>query len=217
MPPVIAIIGRSNAGKTTLLERLIAELKSRGRRVASVKHDVHGFDIDQPGKDSYRHAQAGADAVVISSPDKLALIRHTDHDWDLQEVASLLGEEYDVVLAEGYKQTAAVKIEVHRKEIGGALLCRPEELLAVVTDEDLELPVWQYSFDDIAGVADVVEGEMAEQPPQKTSVRLDSRNLPLSPFVQDIIASTLAGMLSALKGVEQPGKIEVSVRAEGRQ
>lgn len=68
MLPIVCIVGKSNVGKTTLLEGLITELKRRGHRVATVKHDVHGFEIDQPGKDSWRHAQAGSDAVVISSP-----------------------------------------------------------------------------------------------------------------------------------------------------
>ncbi|MFQ6112165.1 MAG: molybdopterin-guanine dinucleotide biosynthesis protein B, partial [Nitrospinota bacterium] len=75
MVPIICIVGKSEAGKTTLMESLIAELKGRGYSVATVKHDVHGVDLDQPGKDSWRYAQAGSDAVVLSSPTTLALIK----------------------------------------------------------------------------------------------------------------------------------------------
>ena len=91
MIPVVSIVGKSDAGKTTLIEKLIPELVRRGYRVATVKHDVHGFDVDREGKDSWRHKQAGAHTVVISSPEKLALIRDVDHDADLAELR--LGDE----------------------------------------------------------------------------------------------------------------------------
>ena len=85
--PMISVVGKSDTGKTTLLEKLVAELKRRGYRVATVKHDTHGFDIDQPGKDSWRHAQAGSDVVVISGPDRLALIEKREREMTLDEIA----------------------------------------------------------------------------------------------------------------------------------
>src|SRR3972149_7687440 len=101
MTPVVSIVGKSNVGKTTLLERLVVEIKRRGYCVATIKHDVHGFDIDKPGKDSWRHAQAGSDAVVISSPQKLALIKKVDHDSSLDEILQLVGPHFDIILTEG--------------------------------------------------------------------------------------------------------------------
>ncbi|GFP23998.1 molybdopterin-guanine dinucleotide biosynthesis adapter protein, partial [Candidatus Hakubella thermalkaliphila] len=94
MIPVFAIVGKTDSGKTTLLEKLVAELKKRGYRVGTVKHDIHGFEVDHPGKDSWRHAQAGADTVAISSPQKLALIKKVDHDLKPDE---LVGEYFQDV------------------------------------------------------------------------------------------------------------------------
>ena len=82
--PILSIVGKSGSGKTTLLEKLIAELKRRGYRVATIKHHAHpGFEIDQPGKDTWRHAQAGSDHVVIAAPDKIASIRRLERDNQL--------------------------------------------------------------------------------------------------------------------------------------
>ncbi|MCK4242893.1 MAG: molybdopterin-guanine dinucleotide biosynthesis protein B, partial [Dehalococcoidia bacterium] len=85
MPPVISIVGKSKSGKTTLIERLVAELKRRGYRVATIKHSPKGFELDQPGKDSWRHAQSGSDAVVVSSRQRLAMILPQDHDATIEE------------------------------------------------------------------------------------------------------------------------------------
>jgi molybdopterin-guanine dinucleotide biosynthesis protein B len=85
-PPVVCFVGKSNSGKTTLIEKLVLEFTSRGLAVGTIKHDVHGFDIDIPGKDSWRHKKAGARRTVISSPAKLSLIQDTDHDHSLGEI-----------------------------------------------------------------------------------------------------------------------------------
>lgn len=156
MPPIVSIVGKSESGKTTLLEHLIGELKQRGYRIATIKHHVHGFDLDQPGKDSWRLAQAGSDAVVLSSSQKVALIKKTDHDLSLEEISSLIGGDFHLILTEGFRRDKFPKIEVHRKELG-ELLCPPEELLAIVTDEPLDLSILQYAFDNTKGLADLLE------------------------------------------------------------
>ena len=86
MPPIISIISKKRSGKTTLLEKLIPELKQRGYRVGIVKHDIHGFDIDHKGKDTYRHKAAGATAVAISSPWKISLIQDVEKELSLRQV-----------------------------------------------------------------------------------------------------------------------------------
>jgi molybdopterin-guanine dinucleotide biosynthesis protein B len=101
--PIISIVGKSGVGKTTALERVIGELKRRGYKVGTVKHDTHGFDLDKPGKDSWRHAQAGSDAVVISGPHKMALIRQLEAEMPLDEIVRLMGN-VDLVITEGYKR-----------------------------------------------------------------------------------------------------------------
>ena len=155
--PIVCIVGTSGVGKTFVMARLVAELKRRGHLVATVKHDVHGFDIDHEGKDSWRHAQAGSDAVVISSPQKFAMIRKVDHDSSLAEISELIGPGYDIILAEGYKRSRAPKIEVHRKEMDRPLLCNQEELIALATDEIMALDTPQYSLDDAEGLVDLIE------------------------------------------------------------
>lgn len=155
--PIISIVGKSKTGKTTLLEKLIRELKSRGYRVASIKHHVHAFEIDQPGKDSWRHAQAGSDVVVIASPKQLAMIRRLDNELTIDQIAEMI-QDVDIILTEGYKRGDKPKIEVSRSERSRELLCTTEELVAVATDQPYaELPVPQFDLNDVKGLADLLE------------------------------------------------------------
>ena len=156
MIPVISIVGKSNVGKTTLLEKLLPEIKRRGYRVATIKHDVHGFNIDQPGKDTWRHARAGADIVVISSPQKIATIEKVDRERTLDEIAKKI-EHVDLILTEGFKREDRPKIEVYRSEVSDTLLCEKEELLAVATDVPLNIGVPEFALDDSAGIVDLIQ------------------------------------------------------------
>jgi molybdopterin molybdotransferase len=155
--PIVSIVGKSQSGKTVLMEQLIAEFKRRGYRVATLKHSRSGMEIDHPGKDSWRYAQAGSDAVLISSPDKLAFIKSLDHELSIEEILPIVGPEFDLVLVEGFKKSKTPKIEVHRKELGDDLLCSPEELLAIVTDESLDTDIIQLPWGDTVAVADFIE------------------------------------------------------------
>jgi molybdopterin-guanine dinucleotide biosynthesis protein B len=143
-------------GKTTALERVIREMKRRGYRVGTVKHDSHGFEVDRPGKDSWRHARAGSDTVVISGPRKMALIRHLDEEMPLSEISALMAG-VDLVLTEGYKSGDRPKIEVTRRERGTELLCQADELIGVMTDHPIDIAVPQFSLDDASGVVDLLE------------------------------------------------------------
>ena len=156
MIPVVSVVGKSDAGKTTLLEKLIPELKRRGYRVATVKHDAHSFDIDQPGKDTWRHRQAGADVVVISSKDKMAIIRSVDAEMSLLQIADTI-TGVDIILTEGFKRGPAPKIEVSRREKSSDLLCTADELVAIATDQHFDLPVPQFGLDDAVGLVDILE------------------------------------------------------------
>lgn len=156
MPPIVSIVGRRNSGKTTVLEALIAELTRRGLRVGALKHSAHGFDMDREGKDTWRHRRAGAQAVGIMSARELAVVRTLDGELPLDEAAALLGSGLDVILTEGFKQAATMKIEVVRAETGCELTTRPEQLLAVVADCPVETAVPRLSFADTAALADLV-------------------------------------------------------------
>ena len=159
--PVVSVVGRSNVGKTTLMEKLIAELKRRGYRVATIKHDVHGFDIDRPGKDSWRHAQAGSDLAVIASPQGVAMIASTPRELSLDEIVARLPLAVDIVLTEGYKRGDKPKIEVSRAACGRELLSSAGELLALATDQPYpELGVPQYGLGDVVGLVDLIERRM---------------------------------------------------------
>jgi molybdopterin molybdotransferase len=155
--PIVSIVGKSQSGKTMLMEQLIAEFKRRGYKIAALKHSRGGMEIDHPGKDSWRYAQAGSDAVLISSPDKLAFIKSLDHDLSIEEILPIFGPEFDLVLVEGFRKSKIPKIEVHKKELGEDLLCSPEELSAIVTDGSLDTDIPQLPWGDTVTVADFIE------------------------------------------------------------
>ena len=216
MPPIISIVGKSKSGKTTLIEKLISELKSRGYRVATVKHAPRRLTLDKPGKDSWRHIQAGSEATAISSPNQLVLVKPVMQDIGLEDIIRLLGEEYDIILAEGFKQSDAPKIEVHRKEIGN-LLSRVRKLIAIATDEPIEAKTRQFSLQDIKGLADFLENGFIKPQKERISVYVNNNPIPLGAFPKNILTNTIVAMVSSLKGVGDIKNLEISLRKEQKQ
>jgi molybdopterin-guanine dinucleotide biosynthesis protein B/molybdopterin-guanine dinucleotide biosynthesis protein len=157
----VSFVAKSGTGKTTLLEKVIAELKIRGYRVGVIKHDAHRFEIDHPGKDSWRLTQAGADTMLVSSPEKLALIKKHPDPPPVDELIATYFTDVDVILTEGFKKSGLPKIELHRRERSATLICRGDEhdptLIAVASDEPLELDVPVLDLNNPAQVADFVE------------------------------------------------------------
>ncbi len=154
--PLVSFVGKPGAGKTTFLEKLIPELKGRGYRVGTIKHDRGGFQMDHPGKDTWRHAQAGSDVVVISSPWQVAMIRKVERELMLDEVVASM-PQVDIILVEGYKQARKPKIEVSRRALGTDLLCDGPDLVALVADHEDGPSVPRFGLDDVRGVADLIE------------------------------------------------------------
>lgn len=155
--PIVTFVGRSGSGKTTLLVQVIAELTRRGYRVGTIKHHPRSdFPFDQPGKDSWRHAQAGSRHTVIAGPGKMASVRVLDRELSLEEVAAGISD-VDVILVEGHKQAEVPTIEVVRAANSLDIVGRPACRIALVTDTDLDLGVPRYSLDDAGGVADLIE------------------------------------------------------------
>lgn len=168
--PVVSVVGNSGVGKTTLLEKLVRELKSRGYRVAAIKHDAHNFQMDQPGKDTYRLAKAGSDAVIISAADRLALLERIEEERSLDDVVAMVSDRVDIVLTEGYRRAAAAKIEVSRRAFSSELVAPVDELMALVTDQQFDIDVPHFDLNDAAGVVDFLERRFSLAPTGKRRV-----------------------------------------------
>ena len=157
----VSFVAKSGTGKTTLLEKVIARLKERGYRVGAIKHDAHRLDIDHPGKDSHRLTSAGADTMLISSPDKMALVKKHAVSPPIAELLATYFTDVDIVLTEGFKKGSLPKILLHRRERSATLICRGAEhdptLMAVASDEPLELDVPVLDLNDAGTVADFIE------------------------------------------------------------
>ena len=145
---VNVLASNSNVGKTTLIVGIVKELKSRGYRIATIKHDAHDFEIDQEGKDTWKHRQAGADTVLISSKSKIALIKSTEAEAALEQLVDMVKDDVDFVIIEGYKGSSFPKIEVYRKGASERRLEVDDTFIAVATDS-------KEAIDDVEVVLDI--------------------------------------------------------------
>lgn len=200
MPPLVSIVGKSQSGKTTLIEKLIKELKSRGYRVATIKHTHHKLAFDEPGKDSWRHIQAGSEATMISTVDNTLLIKPASES--LEQLIPLFGEDYDIILAEGFSHEGAPKIEVRRKQAAPPLHS-PDNLIAIATDAPVETKVKQFSLEDAKGIVDLLEKDFIKPKQEKVSLYVNNTPIPLTEFPRQVVANVLLALASSLKGVKK--------------
>lgn len=156
--PVIGLAGYSGAGKTTILEKLIRELKGRGYRIGVIKHTHHQVDFDRPGKDSWRHCQAGADVVALAAPTGVSLIRKYAADPGPAEVIALI-DDVDLIIIEGYKHGQWPRIEIFRHNVMERPFIPSAECLAVVSDVALATEAPCYGPDDIEQISDLIESK----------------------------------------------------------
>ena len=213
MHSIISIVGKSHSGKTTLLESLIAELKRRGHKVAIVKHSHHADDLDMASKDTWRFTKAGSELSVINSLDHLAIYRRTENYFDPQEISNFILWDFDLILTEGFKSSDYPKIEVQRSEQGEELLTDPQQLLAVVTDEPLDINVPQFSRDDIAGIADLIEKSIiARQRANEIDLIVNGAYTPISPPLKDLLVRTLLAMIPVPQGNGEVKSLHISLR-----
>ncbi|MFA5398874.1 MAG: molybdopterin-guanine dinucleotide biosynthesis protein B [Dehalococcoidia bacterium] len=215
MVPVIAIVGRSGVGKTVIMEKLIAEFKSRGYRVGAVKHSHQTIDLDAQGKDTWRYSEAGSDAVAISSPLRVTVFNKLDHEPALEETVRLLGDSYDIILAEGFKDTSTPKIEVCPSGKPGDLVCNASDLCAVIAKVKRagEKPV--FGRQEITRIADFIEHDVIADMAADMSVAVNGKNVPLKRFVKDIMASSILAMLGTLKRVGIIKTASIHIRRSG--
>ena len=155
-PPIVCFVGRSNSGKTTLIERLIPELTRAGYRVATIKHAGHGFDLDTEGKDSWRHKRAGAKTVVVLSKGSLAMFTDVPEELPVEAVRDrFVNSEIDLIIAEGWKSEGFPKVVVVREELQEVSVSL-EGLLAVASIKPIECSAPWFDRDDVQGLAQLI-------------------------------------------------------------
>lgn len=217
MIPVISVVGSSDCGKTTLIERLIESLSKKGYKVGTIKHDVHGFEVDKEGKDTYRHKQAGAHSVLISSPWKYALISDVDSEKSLDEIVSYMPLDLDIILTEGFKSANKPKIEIFRKNHSTELLCADNpSLIAVATNDKSNTSLQNVKnildLDNYDEIANFIEKHYIQKSYGNISLTVDGERIKLNQFARDIVEATLKGVISQLKGCENPKKIDIKLK-----
>ncbi len=161
--PMVSFVGRSNTGKTSLLEIIIREMAGRGYRVAAIKHSHHDFEMDRPGKDTWRLAAAGSQAVAISSPTKMALVTRPETELSLEDIEARIGAGMDVILAEGYKQSGVAKIHVVRDPAGDDGLYDLSDVLLTVSPEYAGDGRPSFDPNDIAAIVEILLDRMADR------------------------------------------------------
>ncbi|MBN1160360.1 MAG: molybdopterin-guanine dinucleotide biosynthesis protein B [Dehalococcoidales bacterium] len=213
MRSIISIVGKSSSGKTTLLEKLIAELKRRGYKVAIVKHSHHKDDLDTAAKDTWRFTKAGSELSAINSLDHLAIYRRMDNFFDPKDISNFVLWDFDILLTEGFKSSDYPKIEVHRSKQGKELLTDPKLLLAIVTDEPLDISVPQFSHDDVAGIADVIEKTItAQNNVSELEVVINGEPIKINPHLKDILARTITAMIPGSQNNGEVKNLHLSLR-----
>jgi molybdopterin-guanine dinucleotide biosynthesis protein B len=212
MPPVLCVVGREGVGKTALIEGLVRELRGRGHRIATIARSPEGPVLDCVARDADRYVSAGSEMLVVDTPDSVIRIERTDEEIPLDELVWQVGEEYDLIVAEGFRETGFPKIELHRPQ-EGALLCRKDELLGVASEEHLDVDVQRFGLTDFAAMAEAVELKLLPSILSEDAiVYVDGVRVPLALFVRKIIAGAVSGMVSSLKGVDAPKSIRVMVK-----
>ena len=199
MPPVISFIARPNHGKTTLLEKLLAEFARRGLRIGVIKHHVHDFEFDKKGKDTWRHKQAGAHTVILSSPAGIGMTRDVDYDTPIPELVARYFHDMDLVCTEGYKWEAYPKVEVFRRAIGGEPLAgRNESWAAFVSDAEIDTDLPCFGLDDIGPLADFLLTSYVKKRRVTSTLQCAGREISLSAseatYLEDVVLTTLASL-----------------------
>lgn len=215
MPSIVSIIGKSGSGKTTLLEKLIPELNRRGYQVGIIKHH-HQRDIefDVPGKDSWRLKKAGALAAAISSPAGLGVSRQTDSECSVKELARRYFADCDIILTEGYKNDTFPKIEVYRRSAHSISLAEEGiSVDAIVADSPPDIETTLFTCNDIAPLVSFIETNylIDKVDKQQILLRVNDQPIDLNRFTASFLANSITGMLTSLRGCEEPRSITISI------
>ncbi|RJO61681.1 MAG: molybdopterin-guanine dinucleotide biosynthesis protein B [Dehalococcoidia bacterium] len=196
--PVVSIVGRSESGKTTLIEKLVPELRKRGYRVGTIKHAQEVEFV--PGKDSEHHLSAGSEITAVATAGRIVAIKPAKEPT-FNEAVNLLGNELDIILCEGFKQSDTPKLEVHRKG-HGTLLEGLTSLVAIISDEPLDTKVRQFSFNDIKPIADLLEKGFIKPQGNGLDLYVNGNKVHLTLFPRQFINDVVLAMTASLKDVE---------------
>lgn len=210
MPPLITVVGRSNSGKTTLVEKLVRELTGRGYRIATIKDSHKQPSFDCEGKDSARHIAAGSFATAIRTHNEIVVFYNNQEQAGVYEIARLLGENVDLVIAEGFKYDDAPKIEVHLA--GKDLLENPKGLIAIATQEKLDTKAPQFDINDASGICDLLEQDYIIPNRKRITLHINNESVSLNEFPGEIIENVITNMLKSLKGVGNIESVDISIR-----
>lgn len=210
---IFAFVGRSQSGKTRLIQRLIPKLKERGHSVSVIKHCRHGFDLDSKGKDSWQFLEAGLNQVGLTSPNQVALLQKTEDKFNVRSLVERHFQDFDIVLIEGGRQYAELKkIEILRKGVSEKLECSKKELIGVVADIDVSVNRPVFHPDNIKEIVDFLESGNEFRKPLVT-LRIDGVPVQLNMFVQKIFQNIALGMITSLKGVKKnPKHIDLTIK-----
>jgi molybdopterin-guanine dinucleotide biosynthesis protein MobB len=211
--PIISVVGRSGSGKTTLLEKLLRELAARGRRVGTIKHHFHGpVTVDVPGKDSWRHRQAGAVAVALLSPESFFVVRDAEPADTLDRICLLALGGVELILTEGFKSGPMPKLEVNRAAQGVPLLCGPDDrLIGVVADWATGAPVPHFSLDAVGPLADFLEQTYLTVRRPGVEVVVGGRRVPLDPQAAEVLARVVRSLVGEASDPSAGSVIELRI------
>ena len=210
MIPIVAISGPSGSGKTTLIAALISEMRRRNHRVGTIKHRREPVKIDYEGKDSYRHKQAGAVSVAISTPNSTAVIRDEAQEPDIREIVERYLYDTEIVLAEGYKDARIPKIMmVDRANSESVELAKQDMAIAIVSKDAVDISgLTCFKPDDISPIVDFIEERyLNKEPSSKIRLMVDGNNIYMKPFVRDLVEEVIRGMIRTFKSTENAKKI----------
>ncbi len=200
---IFAFVGISNSGKTQLIQKLVGELKNRGHKVSVIKHCAHGFDLEEQGKDSFQFVEAGSDSVCMYSPDGIVVFQQKKADLDVRKISREYFQTSDFILVEGAQSDKTLKkIEVLRKGVSEEMQCPPEELVAIVSDFDMEKDIPVFPPEEIVKISDFLENQPHENEPL-LQLDIDDVSMPMNRFVQKIFTNSLLGMINALEGIPE--------------
>ncbi len=206
MPPVLCIVGRDRASARPVLEGLVRELAAKGVRVATA--------VEAETAPSGGLMTAGSEMTIVKAPGILFSIRRLHDEPSLDELIWEMREDYDILLADGFRNSSYLKLEVRLDE--AELLCHKNELLAIAGDKPPDLDIPAFAVDDFARMADLVRRRfLTQEPGEDAALFIDGVRLPLALFVRKIVASTVMGMVRPLKGSDDPKSVVVAVRRRG--